>query len=100
MVELVCAREMPRPADVPRGPTAFSICGVQLPFIGTTYQLQGQVLRVVYDFHEKHRNTILSWHLVFFGEIRKQHMFPVRLLDHTFRNFRYSSQYMVNQGIR
>ncbi|CAK9092542.1 Bifunctional cytochrome P450/NADPH--P450 reductase 2 (CYP102A3) (Fatty acid hydroxylase CypB) (Flavocytochrome P450 102A3) [Includes: Cytochrome P450 102A3 [Durusdinium trenchii] len=39
VVELVCAREMPRPADVPRGPAAFPICGIQLPFIGTTYKL-------------------------------------------------------------
>lgn len=56
MVELVCAREMPRPADVPRGPTAFSICGVQLPFLGTTYQLQGQVR--VELFMNLMRNTL------------------------------------------
>ena len=42
VVELVCAREMPRPADVPRGPKAFPICGVPLPLMGTTYQLLGR----------------------------------------------------------
>ena len=50
VVELVCAREMPRPADVPRGPTAFSICGVQLPFLGTTYQLQGPYQIPLHNF--------------------------------------------------
>ncbi|CAL1146957.1 unnamed protein product [Cladocopium goreaui] len=51
VIELVCAREMPRPADVPRGPAAFPICGVQLPFIGTTYKLlQGPYPIPQYNF--------------------------------------------------
>ena len=50
VVELVCAREMPQPADVPRGPKAFPICGVPLPFLGTTYQLLGRSKIHSFDF--------------------------------------------------
>ncbi|CAJ1345293.1 unnamed protein product [Effrenium voratum] len=50
VIQLVFAREVPRPADVPSGPTAFPICGTCLPILGTTYQSKGPYPIPEYNF--------------------------------------------------